>query len=114
MTSSSPLELAIQRISMTGWMLKSLSRSVYDSVKPWTCELYPGHFGGSYFPGTPNTDGYKTFSNPMATVMGEGATALEAVRDALLMLDKSDAAELYDDLERAFGDRVNAALQTRD
>lgn len=115
MTSSSPLEQAIQAISATGWMLKSLGRSPFDSAAPWTCELYPGHFGGSYYQGTRRKSAqYTVWTGAMTTVLADGATPLDAVRNALAKLDKSDVKAVYEDLERAFEDWLDATQAARD
>lgn len=110
MTTSSPLEKAIQGLSVTGWMLRSLSKGPFNCARPWSCELYPGHFGGSFYPGRKVTSSVLT--GGMRTIVADGATPLEAVRNAVALLDKSDAKAVYEDLERAFEDRLDAAQAT--
>lgn len=113
MITSSPLERAIQGLSVTGWMLRSLSKGPFNSVSPWSCELYPGHFGGSLYVGRKVTSGsYSVWTGGMTTIVADGATPLDAVRNAVAKLDKSDVKAVYEDLERAFEDRLDAAQAT--
>lgn len=112
MTSSSPIEKALERVSASGWLLKSLSKSPFNNQRPWSCELYPGHFGGSYFAGTINREGYTRYYGGMTTIIADGETACEAIHTALEALDKSDAKAVYESLEIALEDWLDAATQT--
>ena len=104
----SPLERAILGISRTGWLMVGLSRSPFDSIRPWSVDLIPGHLGGSYHWGERAKSGqWSIYPNSQARVTGEGATALEAIQNALAKLDRSDAKVVYEDLERAFEEAVN-------
>lgn len=109
MGDMSPLEKAILDLPKSGWVLAGLSKSPFDSPRPWTCDLIPGHLGGSYYWGNKAKSGlYSTYPMAQARVIGSGDTPLAAIKDALVNLANSDAAEIYDDLIRAFEDAVDA------
>lgn len=92
-------------------MLRSLGRSMENTIRPWFCILVPSHFG-SYFHGTPSKEGgYTTYRNAMAQVCAEGTSALEAVTEAIALLDKSEAKVVYEDLEQAFEDNIHGRSQ---
>lgn len=110
--SADPLEEAIQAIPRTGWMLLGLSRSPFDSVEPWTCDLVPGHFGSYQWGKKAKSGPWTVYPNAQARVIASGATPLEAVRNAMKELDKSPARQVYLDLERAFEDALDGRLQT--
>lgn len=103
------LEAALARVAARGWRVMELGRYVRgtpaEQPEPWFCSLCPGHFG-SYFAGT--KDRGSTYRNAMATVRGNGATALAAVQATIQALDASDAKDTYDDLTQAFGEAVAA------
>jgi hypothetical protein len=104
---SGGLEAAILAIHKTGWKLQGLSRSPFDSVRPWQCDLVPGHLG-PYYHGTRVKSGlWSTYANAQVRIVADGVTAEEAVRNALAILDKSDAKAVYEDLERAVEDAVD-------
>lgn len=107
----SGLELAIERVGKRGWLIRSLSRSEFNTIKPWFCAAYPGHLG-RYHEGTKVKNGlYSCYKNSMVMFTADGATALEAVNAVIAKIDASKEKRIYDDLEQAFEDTINARLQ---
>lgn len=105
--TTSPLEEAVQNISRTGWVLAGLSKSPFDSIRPWQCDLVPGHLGPYHY-GTKQKSGlYTVYRDAQARIIASGATPLEAIRNAMAMLDKSSAKQVYLDLERAVEDALD-------
>lgn len=105
--TADPLEAAILAIPRTGWTLAGLSRSVFDCAQPWSCDLYPSHFG-SYQWGKQEKSGmWSVYPNAQVRITAAGATALEAVTNAMAMLDKSPARQVYLDLERALEEAMD-------
>lgn len=103
----SPLERAILDIPKTGWALVGLSRSPFDCVEPWSCDLVPTHFGSYYFGRKVKAGQYTVYENAMARIVASGKTPLETIQRALALLDKHPAKAVYKRLERAFEEAAN-------
>lgn len=103
----SPLEKAILGIPKTGWVMSGLGRSPFDSVAPWSVDLFPGHLGLYQWGKKSKSGAWSTYPNAQARVTGSGPTPLAAIEDALAKLDKSAAKVIYEDLERAFRDAID-------
>jgi hypothetical protein len=109
----SPLDQAIQRVVKRGWLIKALGRSEFNGADPWFCCVYPGHLGGRYYQGTKVRKGlYSHYQNSMICLTGAGADALQAVNDAIAKIDASKERHVYEALEQAFEDMLNAHRQT--
>lgn len=115
MTSSDSVEQAIRQILARGWLLAALGRSNYDCNNPWFVELYPGHFGGSLYRGSMHkTGGYTVYHNAMTTIKAEGPTPAQAIRNAISELDRSPVKAVYERLERAFEEWLDARQKAGD
>lgn len=97
----SPLEAAIAEVGKRGWLIKGLGQSPFDNAKPWSCDVHPGHFG-EYVWGRPVRTGLDTaYEKGMVRFVVLGATALEAVQNAVAKIDGSKEKQIYERLERA-------------